>query len=95
VEAFEKRGREFGMDIELRASTEMLFAASCGCVGLLHRWLGEAAMEARVRNVGINHAILQETAFPDHDVAIWRQEIADGQKLVATLTKRTGRVFTP
>jgi energy-coupling factor transporter ATP-binding protein EcfA2 len=95
VAAFEKRGREFGLEIELQSSAEHLFAGSCGCVGLLYKWLGEAIVQASEQKVGINHPLLLKTAFPDSEVALWRQDIADGQKIGAALSRRTGRVFQP
>jgi hypothetical protein len=48
IRKFEKRIQASGLDCELGSSADVLFRDTCGCVGLLHRWLADACVEARM-----------------------------------------------
>ena len=95
IEQFEKRAESFGVNCELTSSTKELFAGSCGCVGLLHRWLNEAFVEARIQKVPFGKKVLIETAPTDEDLALWRTEIADGAEKMKKISDRSTRIFEP
>jgi len=95
VKKFEKRAESFGVNCELTSSTKELFAGSCGCVGLLHRWLNEAFVEARNQKILLGKKVLSETAPSEEDLALWRTEISDGAAKMKKISDRATRIFEP
>ena len=95
VAGFEERAKAFGVACDLNSSSTMLFEGSCGCVGLLHRWIVDACIDARHRKAVLNERILRDTMPPDASLAKWRSEIVAGDALMTMLSKRTISVFKP
>jgi hypothetical protein len=88
VKDFEDRFRSKGIECELRSSSRELFNGTAGCVGLLHRWLNDAYIEARLKKTPITKSLLLATAQPEALLAATRQQITDGEDQVAQLFKR-------
>lgn len=88
VRDFERRFRTKGHECELQASARELFDGTAGCVGLLHRWLNDAFIEARLRKVPITKSLLLATAPTEDLLAGARQQITDGAQKIAGVFKR-------
>ncbi len=94
VADFEDRFRGKGQECELRGSARELFVGTAGCVGLLHRWLNDAFVEAKLKKRPITKSLLLATAPTQALLAGTRQQIADGEKQIAELCKRVS-FFAP
>ncbi len=88
VRDFEVRFRSKGQECELRSSSRELFIGSAGCVGLLHRWLNDAYVEARLKKQAITKSLLLATAPTEALLAGVRQQITDGAKQVDAICRR-------
>lgn len=95
VASFEKRAHSFGISCELCSSTDFLLANSCGCVGLLHRWIQEALVEARQKGGRLGPEVIKKTAPSVVALAKWRAEIASGAAKMEGLFKSSGELFEP
>lgn len=80
VEVFEARLRESGVSARLVGETDRLFAGSCGCVGLLKRWVEDAWNHSRQTGKPIDRSVLEAKKPPVGAVNRWRQEIDAGHK---------------
>lgn len=95
VRKFEKQVRLSGLDCELGSSRDMLFRDTCGCVGLLHRWLTDAYVEARRGKTPISNHVLRATAPSIDSLTKWRSEIAHGAAQMAKISAQTNQIFEP
>lgn len=83
VASFERRYVTKGVPASLCGSTPLLFERSCGCVGLLHRWVEVAEIEAAAAKRPFDAEMLMRTAPPQGAVDCWKTEIAQGQAAMA------------
>lgn len=83
VASFERRYVTKGVPASLCGSTPLLFEGSCGCVGLLHRWVEVAEIEAAAAKRPLDAEMLMRTAPPQGAVDRWKTEIAQGQAAMA------------
>ncbi len=88
VKDFEDRFRSKGQECELRSSSQELFIGTAGCVGLLHRWLTDAYLEAKLKKQPITKSLLLATAPTEALLAGTRQQITDGEKQMEEICKR-------
>lgn len=78
VTGFEYRLRESGIECDLKESHALLLERSCGCVGLLARWLSEALIHSRRSHSPLNDDALRKTMAPDGAFKVWQMEINRG-----------------
>lgn len=83
LQAFEQGFNKAGFEADFAGEAELLFVGSCGCVGILRRWLMEAHIHTRRSRTPITKPVLLETAFPAAVLSRWRNELAEGAKRVA------------
>jgi len=96
LQDFERGFAKAGFEAELEGEAELLFAGSCGCVGILRRWLMEAHISTRRSRVAITREVLVETAFPSAVLNIWRNELAEGAQRVAWMrSEAPQQLFDP
>jgi hypothetical protein len=89
VEKFEQKFRAAGVPCELMGELDLLFEKSCGCVGLLRKWILEAYVESTIQQKALNAEVLRACAFPEKAVTKWKLEINDG---MANLLDYVGNV---
>jgi hypothetical protein len=78
VEKFEKKLQSEGIECDLLGSMDDLYDQSCGCVGLLRKWVLEAYAESQARQKPIDKKMLAYCAPGSKAVDQWRSEIRDG-----------------
>ncbi len=78
VEKFEQKFRAAGVECDLMEDLDLLFDGSCGCVGLLRKWVLEAYLESTMQEKKLNAEMLRACAFPEKAVTKWQLEINDG-----------------
>src|SRR5262249_52874788 len=76
VHTFEGRLIACGVKAKLSSDAEMLLDGTCGCIGLLKRWIESAriAIQGEPNRV-LDHTVLENTRLPAGSVARWRTEI--------------------
>lgn len=80
VQAFDRRLAAKGIQTEIANEVDLLYAETCGCVGLLKRWLENAWIAVDESRQPINRATLESTRFPAGSVTQWRAEIENGHE---------------
>ena len=80
VSGFQCRLRTAQIECDLDGSLDLLLERSCGCIGLLARWLSQALIHARRTKAPLNDTALRKTLAPDGAFKVWQQEIARGQQ---------------
>jgi len=78
VSGFQYRLRDSGVECDLSNSNGLLLERSCGCVGLLARWLSEALIHSRRNHSPLNDDALRKTMAPDGAFKVWQMEINRG-----------------
>jgi energy-coupling factor transporter ATP-binding protein EcfA2 len=78
VATFEKRLRLKNIHTDLQGSSDFLFSETCGCVGILKRWLEDAWINSRETDRPIDLRVLEGSRMPAGSVTKWRAEIANG-----------------
>lgn len=82
VGTFEARLHAQKVQANLKVETDLLFAGTCGCVGLLKRWVENAWLMVAEADGKIDRAVLETTQFPVGSVTKWRSEITAGHDAV-------------
>lgn len=78
IEKFDKKLRSQGVQCDLLDSVDILYEQSCGCVGLLRKWVLEAYTESQSRRKAIDEKMLLYCAPGEKAVEKWRSEIREG-----------------
>ena len=78
VRAFEKRLIARGTKAKLVEEADLLFANTCGCVGLLKRWVEYAWIGIQGSDRVLDRAVLLSRPVPGGSLVQWRREIKDG-----------------
>lgn len=58
----------------------MLYAGTCGCVGLLKRWLESAWIAVEGSKQIVDLKILESTRYPNGSLIQWQAEITHGHE---------------
>ena len=90
VARFEGQFRSKGIDCSLVDSSHLLFERTCGCVGLLRRWVLEAYLESLDGDKTIHAELLKKKGPVDTMVNRWKQEILDGMKGLEDFNNQMG-----
>jgi energy-coupling factor transporter ATP-binding protein EcfA2 len=88
VSGFQDKLRSSGIQCDLLESRSILHERSCGCVGLLARWVSEALIHSRRHNCSLNADVLRKTMAPDGAFKVWQSEINRG---IAALREFEGK----
>jgi len=81
VHAFEARLTACGVKAKLSSEAEMLLDGTCGCVGLLKRWIETARIAIQEEDQRVlDRAVLEATRMPAGSLMRWRTEIKDGHQ---------------
>jgi hypothetical protein len=80
IGTFERRLQTQKVPADLASASDLLFAETCGCVGLLKRWIENAWLIERDTGRTINRSILESARFPAGSVSKWRADIANGHE---------------
>jgi len=78
ISGFQYRLKGAGAECDLTESHNLLLERSCGCVGLLARWLSEALIYSRRNHCPLNDDTLRKTMAPDGALKVWQAEINRG-----------------
>ena len=84
VGTFEKRLHAQKVSADLIGASDLLFEETCGCVGLLKRWVENAWIVERDTGRTIDRKVLEATRFPAGSVSKWRADIANGHENLRT-----------
>lgn len=80
VGAFEARLNTCGVKAMLSTESDLLFDGTCGCVGLLKRWVEIARISVQDSGRSIDRGILENSILPAGSRTRWRAEIEDGHR---------------
>jgi len=82
VREFESRLKRHNVSVCMDGTADMLFSETCGCVGLLKRWIENAWLEVAGTDRVLDKSVLESESFPAGSLAKWRAEIEAGHKVM-------------
>ena len=82
LRAFEARLKQYDVSVCMDGTVDMLFSETCGCVGLLKRWIENAWIEVDGTDRVLDKSVLESECFPAGSLAKWRAEIRAGHEVM-------------
>lgn len=82
VGTFDDRLRAREIRADLAGASDLLFSETCGCVGLMKRWVENVWIETSTTGETIDRSTLESMRLPAGSVAKWRAEIASGHNAI-------------
>jgi hypothetical protein len=82
VGSFDARLRALRIQADLTSASDLLFKETCGCVGLMKRWLENTWLDSQPQNRVIDRSALEATPIPVGALLKWRAEIASGHDAI-------------
>jgi len=95
IKAYEKALQPLLKEEGLSDHLLFLHHGTCGCIGLLKKWLKSAATLACVYDRALDVSILEKTRPSDADLSEISREIIDGESLIFASPHNEGRTAFP